>query len=218
MKCFRSEKGFLKGRLVLIVALALFLGIMPAMVQAEQKAQAKEPAAKAAPAAAEAPAPAAEAPAAPVIKGNAEIGKALFTGEKSLQNNGPACISCHNIGIGTLGGGSLGPDLTKIATNETKFSLVSDGWINGGGSPVMGPIFGARNITPEEVEHIKAFFSAQASQPIVSQGGMFVGGGIIGFIVILIIFNIIWSNRYRNRNRGTAHDALWRNYGGKGGR
>jgi mono/diheme cytochrome c family protein len=49
--------------------------------------------------------------------GNAAAGKKLFTGATQLAHGGPACLSCHSIaGGGSLGGGRVGPDLTKAAT------------------------------------------------------------------------------------------------------
>ena len=149
--------------------------------------------------------------------GNADTGRAYYTGSKRFKNGGPPCISCHNAGTpGALGGGSLGPDLTKVM--ETKFFLIDANWINSEGVPVMGAIFPKRNVTPEEVEHLKAFLT-EASQEQKAQGaGKFIGGGVIGTIILLIIIAGIWSNRYRSRCKGTAHEALWRNYGGKGGR
>src|SRR3989337_709452 len=45
-------------------------------------------------------------------------GRALFTGARRLENGGPACMSCHSVaGLGALGGGALGPDLT-LAYNK----------------------------------------------------------------------------------------------------
>ncbi|MDP2690533.1 MAG: hypothetical protein Q8P48_10555 [Deltaproteobacteria bacterium] len=151
--------------------------------------------------------------------GDANIGREYFQGTRRFSNGGPPCISCHSAGVGQLGGGVLGPNLTKVYADESKNPLVSGAWINGGGSPVMGPVFGNRNITDDEVNHLRAFFEQQSHQGTVSSHtGAFTIIGIGGTVGILIIFNIIWSGRYRNRNRGTAHDALWRNYGGKGGR
>lgn len=147
--------------------------------------------------------------------GDYKAGKALFTGETKFVNGGPACISCHGASVGALGGGSLGPDLTKIWTD--KFFLINADWINSEGIPVMGPIFSKRNVTPEEVADLQAFFSTQADKSASSGGGKFVGIGIIGFIALMIFFSIVWAGRYRNRCKGTAHDALWRNYAGKGG-
>lgn len=152
--------------------------------------------------------------------GDPAVGQQLFTGEIRFTNGGPPCISCHNAGVGALGGGRLGPDLTKVYLEPSKNPLVNAAWINAPTIPVMGPVFSNRPVTDEEVGNIRAFFEQQANATNVSgaKGGVFTIIGIGGFIGILIVFNIIWSGRYRNRNKGTAHDAIWRNYGGKGGR
>ena len=71
--------------------------------------------------------------------GNDEAGKKLFTGETSFANGGPACMSCHNAGVGTLGGGSLGPDLTKVWA--TKSYLINAAWINAKGLTCYGAYF-----------------------------------------------------------------------------
>jgi mono/diheme cytochrome c family protein len=151
------------------------------------------------------------------VTGDAGAGKKLFTGERPLVNGGPPCISCHNAGVGPLGGGTLGPDLSRIWTNKP--FLIIPAWINGTGVPVMGPIYSARKVTDEEVENLKAFFSAQAEKAVQAQVRpdfiRFVGSGIAGFVSIMIVFSIVWSGRYRKRNKGTAHDDLWRNYAGK---
>ena len=141
-----------------------------------------------------------------------------FTGQKAFASGAPACISCHSAGVGELGGGRLGPDLTKVYADESKKPLLSAAWINAG-SPVMAPVFSNKNVSDEEVSHLRAFFEEQAKAEVkASSTGTFTIIGLGGFVGILIVFNIIWSGRYRNRNKGTAHDALWRNYGGKGGR
>jgi len=147
--------------------------------------------------------------------GDYKAGEALFTGSTRFQNGGPPCISCHSTGVGAFDGGTLGPNLTKVW--EEKFFLIDTGWINSEGVPVMGSIFPKRNITEEEVEHLKAFFSVRAQQDASSSTGKYVGVGIAGFIGLIILISIIWSGRYRSRCQGTAHDAVWRNYGGKGG-
>ncbi len=42
-------------------------------------------------------------------------GKLVFLGEQRLSGGGPACMSCHTIkGLTLLGGGRLGPDLTRV--------------------------------------------------------------------------------------------------------
>ncbi|MBI1911223.1 MAG: hypothetical protein HYS21_04415 [Deltaproteobacteria bacterium] len=207
------KKVLVKG---LQLGLAMFLvsGIMPMQANSEPAPADQTPAAEAAAPAADA----AAATTAPAETGDANIGWLYFTGGKSFTNGAPPCISCHSAGVGELGGGVLGPNLTKVYADESKNPLLSSAWINGG-SPVMAPIFSQKNITDEEVGHLRAFFAQQAKTEVASSStGTFTIIGLGGFVGILIVFNIIWSGRYRNRNKGTAHDALWRNYGGKGGR
>lgn len=151
--------------------------------------------------------------------GNYNTGRALFTGEKAFKNGGPACISCHSAGVGDLGGGVLGPNLTKAFADPTKNALLSTAWVNGGGSPVMGPIFSNKKITDEEMADLRAFFKAASEKEVASSStGTFTILGLGGFVGFLVLFSIVWSGRYSKRNQDTAHDALWRNYGGKGGR
>ncbi|MEK6725025.1 MAG: hypothetical protein AABY54_00520 [Deltaproteobacteria bacterium] len=206
------KKGF---KSLLAVPLVAGMVMLPAAVGAQQ-AESGQPAE-----AVQAETQAASEPAAvaaPVEAGDANVGRALFTGEIRFENAGPPCISCHSTGVGALNGGTLGPNLTKAYVDESKNPLLSTAWVNGGGSPTMGPIFTAKNITESEMENLRAFLKVQGANDVApSQSATFAGIGIIGFVAILILFTIIWSGRYSKRTRNTAHDALWRNYGGKGG-
>src|SRR3989304_9828729 len=87
--------------------------------------------------------PAATEEAVPAVQGDAGIGKMLYTGEKRVENGGPACISCQNVGLGTLGGGTLGPNL--MLPNEKygvgpapQNPLIAAAWINSTGTPTLG--------------------------------------------------------------------------------
>jgi cytochrome c551/c552 len=54
-----------------------------------------------------------------LLPGDAVSGKAFFVGDKPFENGGPQCMSRHSIaGIGALGGGNLGPDLTANGYNK----------------------------------------------------------------------------------------------------
>lgn len=151
--------------------------------------------------------------------GDPDMGKQLFTGQIGFENGGPACVSCHTAGNLSLGGGTLGPDLTNTYADPSKNPLLSTVWVNIPDIPVMGPIFSKSNVTEEEMTHLRAFLERSSVQGGAgAKTGVFTIIGIGGFVGILIVFNIIWAGRYRNRVKGTAHDALWRNYGGKGGR
>ncbi len=109
-----------------------------------------------------APGPVGAAVQAPALPpGDAHAGKELFTGIRRLQNGGPACMGCHSIsGIGALGGGALGPDLTLAATKFGDSGLASV--LANLPFPTMNPIFGRRPLTPEEQANLRAFIG-QAS-------------------------------------------------------
>jgi len=222
-------QGLFKKGLKPLLAVHLITGmvLLPVAVKAEQAAtgqtapavQAETPTAVAeGTPSAEQASPVAAAEAVPAETGDANVGRALFTGEMKFTNAGPPCISCHSAGVGALDGGNLGPNLTKAYVDESKNPLLSTVWVNGGGSPTMGPIFMAKNITEKEMEDLRAFLKVQGANDVApSQTGTFAGIGLIGFVAIMILFSIIWSGRYSKRTKNTAHDALWRNYGGKGG-
>lgn len=163
--------------------------------------------------------PAAVSETAPVEKGDYNTGRILFTGEKVFQNGGPPCISCHSAGLGKLDGGLLGPNLTKVYADPAKQALLNVAWVNSPGIPVMGPIFSNKNITEDEMNHLKAFFKTASEKEVApSSTGKFTLISLLGSVGVLVFFSIVWSKRYSKRNQNTAHDALWRNYGGKGGR
>lgn len=97
---------------------------------------------------------AAQAPA--LLPGDALAGKELFIGIRPLQNGGPACMGCHSIsGIGALGGGALGPDLTLAASKFGDAGLASV--LASTPFPTMTPIFAPRPLTPEEQANLRAF-------------------------------------------------------------
>lgn len=213
-----DSRRLFKSKLLLpILSIALLLPILAvAEVTTGQQTSAGQEAAQT-PTTQETQAPAPAEAAAPV--GDYAAGKALFTGEKRFKNGGPPCISCHSAGVGELGGGILGPNLTKAFADPSKNPLLSTAWVNGGGSPVMGPIFSSKNITDEEMINLRAFFKAASEKEVTpASTGKFTIIGLLGSVGILVLFSIVWSARYSKRNQNTAHEALWRNYGGKGGR
>lgn len=207
-----SSRLFKRGLLSLLSAALIIGGVLPitagaADTQSSAVSQAASETQQAAPAEAGLPV------------GDSNTGKALFTGEKTFQNGGPACISCHSAGVGELGGGLLGPNLSKVYADPAKQALLNIAWVNSPGIPVMGPVFSAKNITEAEMVNLKAFFKTMSERELApAPTNTFVIIGFIAFIGIMIFFSIIWSKRYSKRNQNTAHDALWRNYGGKGGR
>ncbi len=124
-------------------------------------------------------------------EGDEGRGKNLFTGVTRLTNGGPSCRACHSSGgIGGLGGGKLGPDLTDA------FAKYQEGLIawpsENSPSKTMRPIFSDKPLTSEEKADLLAFFrttdvSKRATEVIwqlvgLAAAGVFVFAGLAGLV------------------------------------
>ena len=108
-----------------------------------------------------------ETQAAPAGPGGTASGKNLFTGADRLANGGPPCMSCHSVaGIGALGGGQIGPDLTQVlAKYNGEQGLTSV--LTQIAFPTMVPIYSGQPLTGQEAADLVAFLAAapQAERP-----------------------------------------------------
>jgi cytochrome c2 len=149
--------------------------------------------------AAESAAPAKEAANAPAPAGNADTGKDLFTGVQRFANGGPPCMACHSTGgIGALGGGQLGPDLTTVATRFGGSAGVN-GFIAGLPTPTMKAVWTPHPLTTEERANVVAFLAGQAglSQRAAADVWQLAGLTALGTVVLLLIAGFWWQNRLK---------------------
>lgn len=141
-------------------------------------------------------APAATAvPAATLPPGDEEHGKALFMGTARLTNGGPACMVCHSVaGIGALGGGNLGPDLTTSGyiVSDTAFAT----FISAPSTVTMGAVWANTPLTEQEQADLYAFLSkasiTQREPSALTQIAMLSGGGAI---VLIALAQVWWRKR-----------------------
>jgi mono/diheme cytochrome c family protein len=133
------------------------------------------------------------APAQPTA-GDADRGKLLFQGSDRFAAGGPACLSCHSVaGVGALGGGALGPDLTGAYAKwggEQGLRAVLETIP----FPTMTPIFASRQLTAAERRDLIAFLaSAAADDRPGRQAGKLLGLslGLAGLLVLLAF--AIWG-------------------------
>lgn len=146
--------------------------------------------------------PAAAAPASTttgLVAGDPARGLNYFNGALALANGGPNCIACHNVsGAGPLGGGTLGPDLTQVATRY--------GGEAGLGSvlatlpfPTMQSSFATRPLTPQEQADLLAFFVQSAQIPATGTAAvwtkLFLGVGAVGALVLFGIMAVFWPSQ-----------------------
>lgn len=149
-------------------------------------------------AAAQPSAPATEPASAPAVQGNPEIGKDLFTGVVRFQNGGPPCMACHSVGgIGALGGGQLGPDLTTLVARFGGAAGV-DAFVAGMPTPTMKAVWSKFPLTTEERASVVAFLAqAGVSQRPAEAIWQLAGLAALGVVILLAIAGLNWRNRLR---------------------
>ncbi|HEX7422334.1 MAG TPA: c-type cytochrome [Terriglobales bacterium] len=135
-------------------------------------------------------------------------GKLVFLGEQRLSGGGPACMSCHTIkGLTLLGGGRLGPDLTRVYERlQGRKGLAA--WLSSPASPTMSPVFKGHAIQPDEILSLVALFEDSAKR-----GGQddttsllnFFLLGVGGMVLGLISLDALWKTRFRGVRRSMVH-------------
>ncbi len=136
--------------------------------------------------------------------GDVERGRALFLGQQSLANGGPACLSCHSISNhGTLGGGTLGPDLThaafKYGDPGLAASLVSLPF------PTMQGVFNRAPLSKQEAADLNAFLIDQDLHAAPQKADvLFVVIGLLGSMGLMVVGHFTW----RKRQNGGIRQSL----------
>lgn len=127
----------------------------------------------------------------------AKDGMAIFQGEKVLKNGGPACITCHNvINDDVIPGGLYAKDLTDV---YERFGVGLSGWLQAPDPPAMAISYNYNPLEEEERENLSAFlkfaYETKDSQTADSGYLYFITGSIVGLFVLLVIVQLMWSDR-----------------------
>lgn len=137
-------------------------------------------------------------------------GRAIFLGDRRLANGGPACISCHTVkGAGALGGGRLGPDLTRVYERLQGRKMMA-AWLFAPATPTMGSVFKTHALKSEEILPIVAF-----AEDAARSGGQddsparlnFLLFGLAGAGVALVAMDFAWKQRFRNVRRALVEST-----------
>ncbi|MGH7715110.1 MAG: cytochrome c [Vulcanimicrobiaceae bacterium] len=139
---------------------------------------------------------AASAPVAPLPSGDSIHGRELFVGSARFHNGGPPCMSCHSIaGIGALGGGTLGPDLTA-AYQKYGGDAGLTSFLTGLATPTMNAVWSKNPLTSQEIADVSAFIKeAPVSQRPLGSVWRLAVLAIGGVIVLAIILGTYWRRR-----------------------
>lgn len=133
--------------------------------------------------------------------GDAASGKAYFVGDKRFENGGPHCISCHSVaGIGSLGGGNLGPDLTNSGYVQSDAAFA--GFIGAPSTVTMGAVWANAPLTKQEQADLYAFLSkatVQRREPSALLQIALLGAG--GAAALIALAQLYWGRRLKGVRR-----------------
>lgn len=147
----------------------------------------------------------------PFVDADRAAGHAIFTGTQPLTNGGAACNACHSIhDLSALGGGHLGPDLTRVY-ERLKGRKSLSAWLMAPATETMQPIFKNRPLEAEEIHALAAYFedAAQHSEADASVDRMAFLLLALGLAAATIFgFDSIWKKRFHSVRRPLVDDGV----------
>ncbi len=146
----------------------------------------------------------------PLLPEDIAEGREMFTGTKRLKNKGPACISCHTVNsLGGLGGGRLGPNLTR-AYARLKGRKGLSAWLVSPPSQTMQPIFSKHPLDSEEILPLVAFLKNETEQDLPENQTALINFlllGLGGAAILLVVFDLLWNRRFRAVRRPLVEES-----------
>jgi len=136
----------------------------------------------------------------PFTPADVAAGRDIFLGTQPLVAGGAACVSCHSVnGIGVLAGGKLGPDLNAAFERLNGRKGLAT-WLSAPATPTMQAIFEGHPLESEEILPLVAYMAELAVAPPESGQAatlVFTLLGLAGTAVALVLFDAVWSKRFR---------------------
>jgi mono/diheme cytochrome c family protein len=127
-------------------------------------------------------------------------GRALFLGQRPLQQRGPACLACHRTAdVPGLGGGKLGPDLT-LAYERLGGRRGLATWLSAPATTTMQALFTKRPLASQEALALTAYLenvAQKGGQPRAEASLEFFLLGLGGAVLGLSVFGQLWRFRFR---------------------
>ena len=107
-------------------------------------------------------------------------------------------MGCHTVGgVGSFGGGNLGPDLTHVYQRYGETGLASS--LQNIAFPTMQAVYVEKSLSDQEVSDLIAFFAQADTDGQAGAGerftSMFWTGGIVGAIVLFGAMAFFWPSQ-----------------------
>ncbi|MEI2691959.1 MAG: cytochrome c [Anaerolineae bacterium] len=148
------------------------------------------------------------AAAAPQFTGDAARGRALFQGATTLENGGPACMVCHSVaGMGALGGGALGADLTQVFDRYGGQAGLN-AFLGSPATTTMNAVWANQPMTGQEQADLTAFFGS-TSVAVRPASTLWTLAALAGLLAALLAVGagLVWRNRLRGVRRPMVQRA-----------
>jgi mono/diheme cytochrome c family protein len=128
--------------------------------------------------------------------GDPSTGKNLFTGATQFAHGGPACISCHTLaGIGSLGGGQIGPDLSHAGLKYGGAKGLTP-VLTQIPFPKMIPLYSGHPLTSSEAADVAAYLAApKPAARTTDQTWKLVALGGTVTLGALALMLVVWPRR-----------------------
>lgn len=145
----------------------------------------------------------------PLTEADVARGWDYFLGAERFQNGGPPCASCHTMaGIGGLGGGLLGPDLSA-AYGRLEGRKALGAWLASPPSPVMQPVFKGHALESEEILALVAAMKGAAESgagAAESRRLPFILVSIGLAALLMVLCDLAWKTRFRSVRRALVEN------------
>jgi len=125
-------------------------------------------------------------------------GAAHFTGQRTFQNGGTPCLGCHSVGgVGAVGGGILGPDLTQVYSRLGEAGLGNS--LANIAFPTMLNVYIGKPLQDQEIADLVAYFkqannTQEAGIAQQSTGVFWIAGGV-GAVLLFGVLAIFWPSQ-----------------------
>jgi mono/diheme cytochrome c family protein len=133
-------------------------------------------------------------------------GRDLFLGREALRSGAAQCVSCHTVrgAGGGIAGGLLAKDLTHAFGRLGDQGL--DAALKSPAFPVMGKVFAAHPLQPDEVFALRAFLhDANRGEPAAEDSLSLPIVALLGTAAVLIALNAAWARRLRGVRLPMVH-------------